>query len=391
MKILFLGAVTNEIDVETLSGKSIAGNKMQLNLLRGLAQYEDVKIDVISTLSIASFPKDKIYQKYSETQLGTNLYAKHVPFLNIPILKQLSQTFSIFLYTFVHLLSNKDSLIFSFNVYPQQGISMYLNSLIFKCKTITLLADLPIDDVINRRVIWKFLRSVFDFITEKLINKVDSLIVLNKNVIEHYSYKGNYLVIDGAINSHDFSEVVNLSASNKKNVVYSGALVEYNGIRGLMECFRNFENDIILEIYGSGYLLDEVVEVSEKSKNIFYRGNVSNKEMHKIQKSAWLLINPRNSDDLITKLTFPSKLLEYMASGTPVVSSIIPGMDTVYLDLLYILKSNDPQDIRNMILYLNDLNELELANKGRVAREFVIKEKNWEVVNEKIYEFLVNI
>lgn len=391
MKILFLGSVTNEVEIETLSGKSIAGNKMQLNVLRGLNQYKDVEIKVISTLSIASFPKDKLYQKYTESQLDTNFNAKQVPFINIPILKQVSQTFSIFIFSFIHLLFNKDSVIFSFNIFPQQGIALYLNSLIFKCKTVTLLADLPIDDVVNRNFLWKFLRSIFDSLTNKLINKVDNLIVLNRNVIEYYSFKKRYIVIDGAINPDDFIKNETFIVKKVKNVVYSGALVEYNGIRELIECFIGLENGNILDIYGNGYLQDEVKKYSESNKNIFYHGSVSNEEMRQIQKNAWLLINPRNSNNLIAKLTFPSKLLEYMASGTAVISTIIPGMDQIYFNLLYILESNNPEDIRQMILKLNNLSEQHLYEKGKKAKEYVLKNKAWHVVNEEIYKFLVSI
>lgn len=389
MKILFLGSVTNELEIETLSGKSIAGNKMQLNVLRGLNQYKDVELSVISTLSIASFPKDKLYQRYTKSQLDTNLYAKQVPFINIPIIKQVSQTFSIFVFTFIHLLSNKDSVIFSFNIFPQQGLALYLNSLIFKCRTVTLLADLPIDDVVNRNFLWKFLRLIFDSLTKKLINKVDKLIVLNRNVIEYYSYKKRFIVIDGAINKNDFTGKELLKEKNVKNVVYSGALVEYNGIRELIESFIGLENEITLDIYGNGYLQNEVKKLSDINKNIFYHGSVSNEEMRHIQRKAWLLINPRNSSDLITKLTFPSKLLEYMASGTAVVSTIVPGMDQIYYSLLYILESNNPEEIRHMIRKLYNLSEHELYKKGEQAKEYVLMNKAWVVVNEEIYKFVV--
>lgn len=391
MRVLFLGSVTNELEIETLSGKSIAGNKMQLNLLRGLNQYDDVEICVISTLSIASFPKDKIYQRYSKSQIDTSLFVKQVPFLNIPILKQVSQTFSIFIFTFNYLLLNKNTIIFSFNIFPQQGLALYINSLIFKCKTVTLLADLPIDDVTDRNSLWKFLRFIFDSITEILISKIDNLIVLNKNVIEHYGFKKKYIVIEGAINKDDFSADESNKERKLKNVVYSGALVEYNGIRELLEGFVGLEDEIILDIYGNGYLQDEVVDFTRKCKNIFYHGSVSNEEMRQIQKDAWLLINPRNSNDLITKLTFPSKLFEYMASGTPVISTIIPGMDQIYFNLLFILESNNPEEIKKMIRKLNNMDEQELYKKGEEAKSYVLKKRTWEVVNEEIYRFLVNV
>ena len=58
MKILFLGCATNREMVKILTGGSVAGNKMQVNILENLNNYSDVKIEALTILSVAAFPRE---------------------------------------------------------------------------------------------------------------------------------------------------------------------------------------------------------------------------------------------------------------------------------------------------------------------------------------------
>ena len=49
MKIVFLGYAVSECDAETLSGVSVAGNKMQLNILRNM-KNANTELKVVTVL-----------------------------------------------------------------------------------------------------------------------------------------------------------------------------------------------------------------------------------------------------------------------------------------------------------------------------------------------------
>ena len=55
-------------------------------------------------------------------------------------------------------------------------------------------------------------------------------------------------------------------------------------------------------------------------------GCVTNDEIVRLQCEATLLVNPRPSDKEFCKYSFPSKTIEYMASGTPVLMTKLPGV-----------------------------------------------------------------
>lgn len=393
MKILYLGAVTNRDMIEKLSGGSVAGNKMQLNLLENLVQYSDVKIDILSNLSIAAFPKDKkVYVKKDNIELSDGLSATQIPFINFPIIKQVWQTISIYNEAKAILSKDKDYIIFTFCLFPQQGLPLLLLKKRYGCKVVSLLADLPIDEDYGRKGVSKILRKIFDKLTRVAILACDNLIVLNKEVINQYAPNANYIVIDGGIDLKEYEINVYTKKSRTKNIVYSGALFEYNGIINLINAMNFVKDDTIeLHIYGNGLLEQYVREKAKELPNVKYFGKISNEEMRKKQRDAWLLINPRSVDDPISKVTFPSKIFEYMLSGTPVLTTKLNGFTEDYFDKMFFMENNEIETIAkhiDEIALMPDVKLMKIANK---SRDFVIANKSWKKQTKLIYEFIKRV
>lgn len=391
LKILFLGSVTNREMVSALSGGSIAGNKMQVNILENLIKYPDVKIDVLSTLSVAAFPKDKsLYIQKNSIKIVDNLLALQIPFFNLPILKQIWQTFSMYYYANKILKEDEEYIIFSFNLFPQQGLPLTWLKKKYNCKVVSLLADLPIDDNYKRKGVIKIFRRLFDFLTRKAILGCNNLIVLNKNAINQFSPKANYIVVDGGIDSDEIPDnLIDYSRKTRRNIVYSGALTEYSGIIKLIEAMRYIEiHDVVLEIYGSGILIDEVKELAATLKNVSYKGVVDNESMRKIQSEAYLLVNPRPIEDPISQVTFPSKIFEYMVSGTAILTTKLNGFTPEYYSLMYFIDDNNIESIVNGINYIMKKDFKELNSISKKAKKFVIENKKWDLQTQRVYEFM---
>ena len=87
MKIVFLGYLTSP---ETAIN-SVAGNKMQWNVVGQLANLSDINLSCVSVTPMMSFPHSKIihHQKTSE-MLFSNVKNQRVAFWNLPVLKQFS-------------------------------------------------------------------------------------------------------------------------------------------------------------------------------------------------------------------------------------------------------------------------------------------------------------
>ena len=57
-KIVYLGYVMNPEEANRISGASVAGNKMQWNVVKNLAQYEDIEMTCVTISPLAAFPKE---------------------------------------------------------------------------------------------------------------------------------------------------------------------------------------------------------------------------------------------------------------------------------------------------------------------------------------------
>lgn len=100
------------------------------------------------------------------------------------------------------------------------------------------------------------------------------------------------------------------------------------------------------------------------------------KRFKAVEIAATLLVNPRPTDAEYTKYSFPSKNMEYMASGTPVLTTKLPGMPPDHLPHVYLIEDETADGIANVLGDLLTRDASELHEKGRAAKAFILEEKN---------------
>ena len=118
---------------------------------------------------------------------------------------------------------------------------------------------------------------------------------------------------------------------------------------------------------------------------------VNNDIIIKKEIKATLLINPRFSNEEYTEYSFPSKIMEYMSTGTPVLTTKLKGIPEEYSKYLYYFEDETCQGMKNKLEEILSLNIDELNKKGKSAREFVLKNKNNIKQTKKIIELISTI
>lgn len=195
-----------------------------------------------------------------------------------------------------------------------------------------------------------------------------------------------YVVVEGQVDI-DMESISNRLKDKyeKKVCMYTGALHKIYGIKSLVEAFVALNMpDTELHIYGSGDYQDELKSISRTHDNVHYFGLVPIDVVVKEQMKATLLINPRPSHQEFTKYSFPSKNMEYMASGTPTLTTLLPGMPTEYLDYVYEIEDESVQGLTHAMQRVLSRSREELHKKGMKAKRFVLDEKNNVKQAEKI-------
>ena len=101
------------------------------------------------------------------------------------------------------------------------------------------------------------------------------------------------------------------------------------------------------------------------------------------------MVNPRPTNEEYTKYSFPSKNMEYMVSGTAVLTTDLPGMPEKYKQHVYLIEDESVDGICKVLRRIAEFNEEDVINKGRMAREFVLSEKNNKIQTKKIIELVI--
>lgn len=171
--------------------------------------------------------------------------------------------------------------------------------------------------------------------------------------------------------------------------VYAGGLHEIYGVQNLVDAFHRSDLPYDLHLYGNGDLIDYIQEVAAKDPRIVYKGIVSHDALMAIERGAKLLINPRPvRGKLDTRFNFPSKLMEFMQSGRPVITTRLLGIPKEYDSYMYFFADDSEQGILDGIQRILSMDEAELAAFGQNARQYVNTYKNNTAVGQKIFTMM---
>lgn len=134
--------------------------------------------------------------------------------------------------------------------------------------------------------------------------------------------------------------------------------------------------------------MKELQEIAEKDTRIFYGGMLLNTQIVEKEQEATLLVNPRPTHEEFVKYSFPSKTMEYMASGTPVLTTRLSGMPGEYYPHVYFIDEESADGIAAALKTVLDRSDEELFQKGQEARAFVLDGRNNVVQAKRILEML---
>lgn len=258
-------------------------------------------------------------------------------------------------------------------------------------KTAVIVTDLPKELGLpsGRKGLLKALEYRMGDESLRLCREMDGFVLLTAPMAEALCIsKKPFEVIEGLI----LSDLPNLPTATPTQtaqpiVLYSGTLERALGIDDLLEAFACMP-EYDLWICGRGGMEQEVKTAAEKHSNIRYFGFLPQKEALALQAQASALVNPRRPDATFTRYSFPSKTLEYMRSGKPVLCCRLDGIPRDYDPYLCYMKGEGAESICQAVHELMALPPEQRTQLGSDAREYVIAQKNPRVQCERLLSLL---
>lgn len=397
MEVIYISSVCNpsnieKIDQTALKKLEVSGIKFHNLLMKGFIE-NNVGVTSIIGLPISRATNKKIFWK-KQIEKKQKIEYHQVGFINLPILKQLTTAIHI-LKAYIQYGRKKDNV---YTIIDATYVSVIpfilLANKFLHIPTIGIVADIYdyMCDVDNNNGKNKKVSNWLRKKNQANYLKMDGFILLTEqmNEVINLNHKP-YIVIEGCSDSNMRIEN-NIKKNEKRVILYSGKLAEKFGIKLLVEAYKKLQQtDIELWIYGDGEEKEYVVQQSEQDTSIKYKGFVSNQEVIKAQLAATLLVNPRPTSGQFTKYSFPSKNIEYMASGTPMLTTKLVGMPKEYYDYVFFIEE---ETVDGLYKVMNEILEKpigDLKQKGLEAKEFILNNKNEKIQAKKITNFIKGV
>lgn len=393
MKILFVGFILKPDEVTSYPGASVAGNSMQLSYIKILNRLGH-DIDVLSFAPIAYFPKSKrILIKSRWTDLSDEIKGYSPGFMNLPFLKIMIQSNQTKKYIASWIKKNQGipKTIITYNANPQLATSIISYSKQDDIKTISILADPPINQLKYNKFV-EFFKKREQKKTEKLLKEFNGIVALNINSIHQYTPEVPSIVIEGGVDIED--EIINQvdKVKDSKRFIYAGALTAYSGCQELLDAIKLIpRDDIEFVFYGEGPLLKNIQMCAKEDSRISYGGYLTHDEIKKAYRKADFLINPRLTDNKISEYSFSSKLFDYLLSETPVLTTLFSGLPSEYMEHINPIHTSDANALKEDILSILSLDYMILKKRAIDAKKWLLKEKNWTKQMQLLTEFIMKL
>lgn len=407
MEILFLGGLfpketENEIINNSIGSVQNAANNLQWEFAKGFEENLNNSTTILNSLYIGSYPSRYKKMRIITYNFSLNLdksTATNVGFLNISGIKIVSRYLSLkpFVKDWISSKIYSKKVIIAYAMTPTfTQILEYAKKIDKNITTCLIIPDLPQYMNLSKKEknLYKLLKNIEIGFIKKNMKYIDCYVVLTKHMLEILDIKKQNVVIEGISTDifNNTSDDFDPNLDKLKTVLYTGGLNEKYGVVDLIRNFEMLDNDNYrLIICGTGDSEKTIYEASKRDNRIIFRGLLKRDEILKLQRNATVLINPRRNNEEYTKYSFPSKILEYMSSGTPVLAYMLDGIPNEYRDYIYIIDSNEENAIYSALKIVLEKKDEDLYEKGRRAKEFVLNEKNRKRQCSKILDMIESI
>lgn len=398
MKYLYFGTICNEKTYMKMRDgfkvkPSVAPFVFETALLKGFKENQ-VDLEIRSFPVIPAFPKSRyLGWKGKEIKLELGYEGQWIGAINISGIKQLTQRISsyITLKKWLRENNNEDKAVIIYSAYQPVSKSIVKLCKKYNTKCYAIIPDLPRDmySVARTKPIKKLFSKIYVHAAIKTQGRFDGYIYLTEQMKNVVNLHAPYIVVEGIADATEARKLNLEDKSHVKAIMYAGSLNARHGLQNLIEAFNEANiGETELWLFGGGDFQEEIERYAQLNPKIRFWGRVSREEILNYERKASLLVNVRNSNDDFTKYSFPSKVIEYMLSGTPLFMTKLPGIPKEYYRYSYWAEDNDVKTLKQQFELIFSKEQEELLAFGAKAQSFIANHKNGVIQAKRIIEFI---
>lgn len=377
--ILYIGYYVNntvfdEIVKNGINNMSAARQNFEKSLLQEMSVADDIDI-----LAVSYVPNSSLINIPSESNVD-GLTIKHFLIKKGNLWSCVKAAWRFGLYVRNSIPNNTSVIMYAVN--PVFMIPLYTLRRLKRLTITTICSEVPA----FRRYHRSFATKVKQIIQTYFNNRFDKYVLLTERMKDVISIGDKpYMVMEGIASCLPES----ISVGQRKNIVmYAGGLHPDNNILLLIDaCERSGKVDECW-ICGSGHQEEELKARIANSPKIKLLGRICHDDVLNLEKQAKILVNLRNKDNALTRYSFPSKLIEYLASGAQVISTRLEGIPAEYFDYIYPFDGNTPIELAGIFDEILSQSDNDYAEKACRAIDFLKKHKSARIQCRRIIDFV---
>lgn len=390
MKVLFVGSNCPSEMYAQLQGEGaisdFAAHTFQNAILSGLAE-NGCDIEVLTAPTILSYPRCKRFVQKSfviTDSKNSRLFWRGVGFLNLPLIRLICKFINKSIALCRYASKNQVVIVYGLVSFGLLASTICAR----KNRKYVIVPDLPEYMSDKRNILYRWLKKIDHAIIDYTLKYMDGYILLSRLMSEKLNVGNKPQVILEGIYQH--TDVKNDGTTKQSKVVlYTGSIQIRYGLKDLFDAFVSIEGaDYRLWICGGGDI-ELVNRYMAMDNRIVYYGILPRPRILELQREATLLVNPRHSNEEFTKYSFPSKTMEYMASGTPTVMCKLQCIPEEYHKHLFFFDDESVDGMSRKIKELLDMSSDRMIEFGKRASEFVIENKNANVQTRRIIDMVM--
>ena len=387
MDIVFCSSIFDMSQYERLRKKSklplgLADHNLNLNIIIGIEENINDTVTLVNNVQIPNYPyypkKFFRHQDWSHIKGAKDI---NCGFINLPVIKHFSRAYTTYaeLNKIIKKKGERNICIITYDLHF--GISLAVSRIAKKypdVKTCLIMPDFPVavlmassgGNIKTKDRLMACLKAQF-------ISAYKSYVLITEHMADIINADKKYVVVEGIFNNH--LPPLNPKTDNKKVVLYTGQLNPVYGMDNLINAFLEIipnHSDYELWLCGSGPMVERIKELQKTYPQIKYYGYCNADEIRKYQSQATVLINPRQNTGEYTKYSFPSKTMEYLASGRPMIGYKLDGIPSEYYEHICCVENNSVEALRDKIIEICSLPDEEREAIGRESRRFILSKKN---------------
>lgn len=394
-RVAFVGLLGGDAEGGRNAAYSEAGTLFQERLIAAVGTA-GVPVDHVFALRpTPSFPRSRrLWYGAVEGATIAGLPATLISFVNVGPLKALTVAAALVprLVRWARRHPRDAHVILMYNVQNPPGLAGVLAARLTGAHTVAVAADVQIPG--SGLVPDTWLRRVEFALQRATLPRVHGLVVLTDRIGADFAPRVPSMLMEGA--ALDAASPAPAGAPCPQapfTLMYAGGLNELKGVPLLLEAFARLPGPgYRLWITGVGPLRGEVERAAAADPRIDYRGFPPYAEVLAMYGQADLLVNPHSARHASARYVFPSKLLEYLATGTPVVSTVsTPEVLREYGTVIVPVLDDTAGELADAIARAAALSHAERAALGARARAFVLERKGWGVQGRRVAEFICTV